>query len=550
MLAATFEAGRYPMNPAKVRIHYANGATEERSFPPGQYRIGREAGELVLRDPNVSTNHAILTIDPGSVVITDIGSTNGTFDANGARLTAPLTLGVGQWVKLGASSLVILENASAPAGTQIMAQVPAQGAAPYAPPYAPPAAPAYQQQPYAPPAAPAYQQPYVAPPPHQQPAAAPPGYAVAASALGHAPQPQLSHQVFQSSSGAASAFSHPEQPIRHSYPLQASGFGISEAIALLIKTAPYLGARLAILFGVSMTGLIFWIVNIAIAMFLGNRSPLVGWIWMLMTVGIAGWFWRTVVRYFLYLLKAGHIAVLTELITKGQIGNGSEGMFSYGKRIVKARFGEISVLFAVDMVVDGVVNAFNRTLDWVGSLIPVPGLDSVVGFVKAVMRASTTYIDETIFSYNLARGDENVYRSSKDGLIYYAQNAKEILKIGVWVVILEKVLSFITFLVIFVPALVLVSLLPFSGWGVLVQITAVIAALMFTYDVQQAVLRPLFLTMVMLKYHAVVQNQPINPEWDQRLDNVSDKFKELKGKASEWVSGTPVTGAPRQGLPA
>ncbi len=535
------------MNPAKIRIHYANGATEERAFPPGQYRIGREAGELVLRDPNVSTNHAILTIDPGSVVITDIGSTNGTFDANGHRLTTPLALGVGQWVKLGASSLVILENASAPAGTQIMAQVPAQGAAPFAPP----AAPAYQHQAYAPPAAAPYQPAYVAPPPYQQPAAVPPGYAAAAaSALVHAPHPQHSPQVFQSPSGAGSAFSHPEQPIRHSYPLQASGFGISEAVGLLMKTAPYLGARLAILFGVSITGLIFWIVNIAIAMFLGNRSPLIGWIWIVMTLGAAGWFWRTVVRYFLYLLKAGHIAVLTELITKGQIGNGSEGMFSYGKRIVKARFGEISVLFAVDMIVDGVVNAFNRTLDWVSSLIPVPGLDSVVGFVKAVMRASTTYIDETIFSYNLARGDENVYRSSKDGLIYYAQNAKEILKTGVWVVILEKVLSFIIFMVIFVPALVLVSLLPFSGWGVLVQITAVIAALMFTYDVQQAVIRPLFLTMVMLKYHAVVQNQPINAEWDQRLDNVSEKFKELKGKASEWVSGTPVAGAPRHGLPA
>ncbi len=533
------------MNPAKIRIHYANGATEERAFPPGQYRIGRETGELVLRDPNVSTNHAILTIDPGSVVITDIGSTNGTFDANGQRLSAPLALGVGQWVKLGASSLVILENASAPAGTQIMAQVPAQGAAPYAPPAA---APAYQQQPYAPPAA-VYQQPYVAPP-HQQPAATPPGYAAAASALVYAPQPQVSQQVFQNTSGAGSAFSHPEQLIRHSYPLQASGFGISDAVGLLIKTAPYLGARLVILFGVSMTGLIYWIVNIAIAVFFGNRSPLIGWIWIVMTLGAAGWFWRTVVRYFLYLLKAGHIAVLTELITKGQIGNGSEGMFSYGKRIVKARFGEISVLFAVDMVVDGVVNAFNRTLDWVGSLIPVPGLDSVVGFVKAVMRASTTYIDETIFSYNLARGDENVYRSSKDGLIYYAQNAKEILKTGVWVVILEKVLSFITFMVIFVPALVFASLLPTSGWGFLVQLTAVIAALMFTYDVQQAVLRPLFLTMVMLKYHAVVQNQPINAEWDQRLDNVSDKFKELKGKASEWVSGTPMTAAPRHGLPA
>ena len=34
-----------------------------------------------------------------------------------------------------------------------------------------------------------------------------------------------------------------------------------------------------------------------------------------------------------------------------------------------------------------------------------------------------------------------MFRSSKDGLIYYAQNAKEVLKTGVFVVVLEKVLT-------------------------------------------------------------------------------------------------------------
>jgi hypothetical protein len=187
------------------------------------------------------------------------------------------------------------------------------------------------------------------------------------------------------------------------------------------------------------------------------------------------------------------------------------------------------------MLIDGIVRAFNRTLDWVANLIPVPGLDHVMAFVKAVLRASTTYVDESIFSYNLARGDANVYRSSKDGLVYYAQNSKEILKTGVLVVILERVLSFFLFWVIFAPTLALAYLLPnaFGGW---IPITAIIAGLLVANSVRQAFLRPLFLTMLLLKFHSLVQGQPIDLAWDQRLEGVTNKFRELKDKAAQWVA--------------
>lgn len=83
---------------------------------------------------------------------------------------------------------------------------------------------------------------------------------------------------------------------------------------------------------------------------------------------VAGGIWRFAVRYVLYLIKAAHIAVLTELITTGSIANGNESMFHYGKRIVTERFGEVNVMFGLDMLIDGIVGAFNRTLDWVANL--------------------------------------------------------------------------------------------------------------------------------------------------------------------------------------
>ncbi len=47
-----------------------------------------------------------------------------------------------------------------------------------------------------------------------------------------------------------------------------------------------------------------------------------------------------------------------------------------------------------------------------------------------------------ILSYILARNDGDPGRDAREALVYYAQNAKPILKTSVWVVIQERVLSF------------------------------------------------------------------------------------------------------------
>jgi hypothetical protein len=199
---------------------------------------------------------------------------------------------------------------------------------------------------------------------------------------------------------------------------------------------------------------------------------------------------------------------------------------------VTERFGQVNAMFALDLLIAGIVGAFNRTLNWVASLLPIPGLDSMVGIVNQVLRASTTYIDETIFSYNLARGDENVFRSSKDGLIYYAQNAKEVLKTGLLVVVLDRLATVVIWVLMLAPGALVSWVLPGNTGGVLM----VVAAVLFAGSVRSAFLKPLFLIMVMVKFHSTARNQAINLEWDQRLTGASTKFGELKQQAEAWVS--------------
>jgi hypothetical protein len=96
---------------ALIRIYYADGRVEERRLLPGRYLIGREMGDIVLSDPNVSGRHAELDVQPGPVVITDVGSTNGTWDAGGARIYAPLLLQTNRPVSLGRSRIELVASA-------------------------------------------------------------------------------------------------------------------------------------------------------------------------------------------------------------------------------------------------------------------------------------------------------------------------------------------------------------------------------------------------------------------------------------------------------
>lgn len=167
------------MSAVKIRIGYANGHVEERVLSEGVYRVGREMGEIVLGDPNVSTAHAQIEVRQGRAVVTDLGSTNGTYDPAGQRIGGPTLMQPNQPIRLGACTLTV---APLVGGTAVMPQMPSMGTAPpamappgmagfggppggagYGPPaggYAPPAGgygaapPPGMNAPYAPPAAP------------------------------------------------------------------------------------------------------------------------------------------------------------------------------------------------------------------------------------------------------------------------------------------------------------------------------------------------------------------------------------------------------------
>ena len=326
----------------------------------------------------------------------------------------------------------------------------------------------------------------------------------------------------------------PVGAIRHAYPLLVRDYSFSTAVGLVWRSLPYALARFGVQIAFTVGVIIWLIVTFGGAAWLGTHiAQAFGWVWLLVCLFGAGWVWATVLRYMMHLIECGHVAVLTELIIHGKVGNGTESMFAYGKRIVTERFGEVNLLFGLNALVRGVLNAFHRTLDWIAEIVPFPGLESISSLITIVLRAATRYLDKVIFSYNLARNNGDPWGGAREGLIYYCQNAKPILKTSIWTVIQERVVTIVLWIVLMSPAAAITVMLPQSVRETGGLVTVIIAILL-TAAFRSAFIKPIFLVKMMIRFHALIENQAINESWDTRLSEISDKFNNLarRGAAS------------------
>ena len=327
--------------------------------------------------------------------------------------------------------------------------------------------------------------------------------------------------------------------VPHHYPLAVRNSSLVSSIGLLLRSLPYALMRFAVLFAASVACIVWIVIMIGGAVWAGTHiAGVFGLVWFASCAVVAGWFWTAILRYMLHLIECGHVAVLTELIVHGRIGNGSESMFAYGKRIVTEKFGQVNVLFALNLLVRGIVNAVHNTIEGIGNMLPIPGLDSIAKLVTAILRAATRYMDKVIFSYNLACDSGNPWRGAEEGVVYYAQNAKLILRQAVWIVVLEYGLSTLLWLAFLIPAAALTAMLPASVREMGSVVTIVIAVL-FALSTRGAFLKPVFLIMIMVRFHVLIEKEPINQEWIARLNQLSDKFCDLGRKARDFVETSP-----------
>lgn len=307
-------------------------------------------------------------------------------------------------------------------------------------------------------------------------------------------------------------------------------FQLGKAIGLMGKTLPFIGLRMAIYFGITLAYAIATGGGGGAGYLIGGgngtddayASAWWGAIAGFGTVSAVLYFAR---EYLLYLVKAGHIAVLVHLIDGQPIPQG-RSQIHFAAATVKDRFVESSVLFALDLLIKGILRAFNATVMSITSLLPIPALQTLVKFATAVVNMSLTYVDEVILAYNIRTKQDNPWAGARDGTVLYAQNYRNLLQNALWLTLFVWLLTIGVFVLIFAPVAAFVSVFPGVGGFWTFAITAIAA-----WSVKAALIDPIAMTCLMQAYFKAVDGQQPRPEWVAKLEAASGKFRELGQKA-------------------
>jgi hypothetical protein len=322
-------------------------------------------------------------------------------------------------------------------------------------------------------------------------------------------------------------------------------FSIGESLRLMRETWPFLVFRAAVYFGIAVayvlatgTGAgIGW----AVGLFGSDDFQAGASVWG----GVIGFAGVAAVLYFLreytlYLVKAGHIAVMVEALDARLLPEG-KGQIAYAQGVVQERFGEASVLFAVDQLVKGVIRAVTGLVEGLASLLPVPGLDGAMKLLRAYLRVAVGLLDEVVLAYGMRQRSENPWGSAQEALVLYGQNAKPMLVSAAGVALITYGLSFLVFLVMLAPAAAVVWLIP-GSWSA----GGFVFALLFAWAVKVALIEPFAIACLLQAFFKVTEGQTPNPDWMAKLEAASGKFRELKAKAEALVVVKPKVRSSRE----
>lgn len=251
-------------------------------------------------------------------------------------------------------------------------------------------------------------------------------------------------------------------------------------------------------------------------------------IWLILSAACLG-----VAEHFIgYLLKTGHVAVVTTIVTTGKV---PEDQFAYGKEIVMKNFPTAAAYFAVDKLVSGAVKEINKGLDVVGNLLgKLPGMESVVSFLQSFVSIALGNVDECCLAYTFYRTDQSALESSADGVVIYFQNWKTVLKDALKVTFITMLVSAIAWIILMV---ILVGILAVTGMpGFNAFFVAFIFAILTVIIVKSAVMDSYAMVCMVCSYMQVAPTTELTFDLYDKLCKLSSKFKSLFQKSKQGAS--------------
>ncbi|MDR1117566.1 MAG: zinc ribbon domain-containing protein [Oscillospiraceae bacterium] len=286
------------------------------------------------------------------------------------------------------------------------------------------------------------------------------------------------------------------------------------------KTMPFVWAKLLLgLAAVAISAVLFGIL-MGLAWLFNNGN--VGLIFLAIWLGAVGVVRFVLMRYVGYMVKAGHIAVMTEAVTTGRI---PDDQVAYGKQMVTERFATSNIYFAVDSLVSGAVKQIQRGIGKLGNALDfIPGMGAVTGLAQFFIEISLGYIDECCLGYTFYKKEQGAFKSAADGVVIYAQNVKALLASAAKTMVMVVLAMAGITLGLFIVLGLIFRLFHWSGW------VAFIISLLIAWAIKFAFIDSMILARSMVSYMEVAPSTVITFDLYGKLCGLSSKFKELFNK--------------------
>ena len=300
----------------------------------------------------------------------------------------------------------------------------------------------------------------------------------------------------------------------------------NDTLSIVSKTLPYIALRAAIYAAFGIAFIIYFVCIYGIGKALAAITPQAeGIVWILGLI-VSFPLTKLAREYLLYLVKAGHVAVIAKLVTDGKLPDNT-GQIAYGKSLVTSHFKQSSILFLIDRTIHGVITALSsfmmRMTDFLSA---VPGIDGLRKMMRGILYFSLSYIDEAILARYFVKPTPNPWDNARQGIILYAQAWKSFLSTAL-IAGLISILSFPIFLIFTLGPALAVSIGHAQERWLYIMIGVISA-----WILKAIFIEPFTLTLMIVTYLKETENLVPNAEWEQKLANFSSKFRSIQEKAA------------------
>lgn len=126
-------------------------------------------------------------------------------------------------------------------------------------------------------------------------------------------------------------------------------------------------------------------------------------------------------HYIGYMFKYGAVYAIAKSHANGYI---SKTYFNDSVEYIKTGFLKANAYFVLDRLVSGAVRGVTKLANFVLGFLP----DNLKNIINTFIDIYLNYIDECCLGWSMIHPEDNVVKSSCDGVVIYYQNAKDLLK--------------------------------------------------------------------------------------------------------------------------